>query len=467
MSKTSDALLFSLTTGALLSITHGYAPYLGMVAIIPLMLVLGRATPRQAFYGGLGCGLLESVILLGTLHYHWHLYLALCLFYGLERAVFALCYVSLSRKSGVLLRTLLAPALWVVLEVGHAWLPGTLPNLLGDTQHVGVFLGLARVGGTFLICFVLVWFNACVAEWLACRFQRGDAREVRRAGMVFVAALVVLGGLAWWSAPVDSGNHRVATLVQGGFPRWVNRYARVKEEWASVPLTIYTKLSGSSARSDLTIWPEAAVWKHWGADPGYERHLKQLATERGALLAGVLRKDDGATEFNSSLFLEGDSAQLGDKQRLVWREELAYAEGVAPATFEASFGKGGAVFCLEAVMPAYTRQLVKEGAEFLVVLASGSDLAHTPVARIHAQRSIVRAVETGRAVLHAGHHGYSMAISPRGEATPMASPFESAVIEAPFELQTSETLYARWGNGPMLCLVGFFIGLGALRRAFG
>ena len=102
-----------------------------------------------------------------------------------------------------------------------------------------------------------------------------------------------------------------------------------------------------------------------------------------------------------------------------------------------------------------------------MVLASGSDLAHTPVARIHAQRSIVRAVETGRAVLHAGHHGYSMAISPRGEATPMASPFESAVIEAPFELQTSETLYARWGNGPMLCLVGFFIGLGALRRAFG
>jgi apolipoprotein N-acyltransferase len=464
--KTSDALLFSLTTGALLSITHGYIPYLGMVAIIPLMLVLRRATPRQAFYGGLGCGMLESVILMGTLHYHWHLYVALCLFYGLERAVFSLLYVSLSRKSAVLLRTLLAPALWVVLELGHAWLPGTLPNLLGDTQHTGVFLGLARVGGTFLICFVLVWLNACAAEWLACRFEGRDDREARRAGLVFACALGLVGGVAWWSAPVDSGSHRVATLVQGGFPRWVNRHARVQEDWADVPLTIYTKLSGGAARSDLTIWPEAAVWKYWGADTNYEGHLRQLATERGALLAGVLRKDDGATEFNSSLFLEGDSAQFGDKQRLVWREELAYAEGLAPTTFEASFGKGGAVFCLEAVMPGYTRRLAEEGAEFLVVLASGSDLAHTPVARIHAQRSIVRAVETGRAVLHAGHHGYSMAISPRGDATPMAPPFKSAVIEAPFELQTTQTLYIRWGDRPLLCLAGLLIGLGAIRRVF-
>jgi apolipoprotein N-acyltransferase len=48
----------------------------------------------------------------------------------------------------------------------------------------------------------------------------------------------------------------------------------------------------------------------------------------------------------------------------------------------------------------------------------------------------------------------------------MAPPFKSAVIEASFELQTTQTLYVRWGDRPLLCLVGLILGLGALRRVF-
>ncbi len=447
--KTLDVLLCGLVSGSLLCWVHGYFPYFGLVALVPLLLGLKEATPRQAFYAGLLCGGLESFILMGTLHYNWTIFTGLFLSYGLERSLFCLAVVALGRKKSPMLHSLLVPALWVALELIHSDLPATLPNILGDTQHVGVFLPLAYVGGSFLISFVLVWGNAALAE-----LTYGKLKSLSNSGAVFptlvwlAVAPTLSAGSAVLMDEVASPTKSV-TIIQGGYPRWVNEAAESDSEWKLFPLRIYEELSLKAPPSDLTLWPEGPLWLNWGESPELEKALGRIGRLRPPLIAGVLRRDDGGTYFNSAFMFDDDTVEFRDKQRLVLQEERGFGQGTQPAVFDTKLGRMGAVFCLESVVPAYTRRLVQEGAQAIVVLANGADLGRTPVARLHAQRSIVRAVETGRWLLHAGHQGFSMVISPRGQTTAPARRFESAVVVGDFNLRTSVSPYTNWGDRPL------------------
>jgi len=447
--KTVDVLLCALVSGSLLCWVHGYYPYLGVIAALPLLLGLKQASPRQAFYGGLLCGVLESAILLGTLHYHWTVYTGLALSYGLERSLFSVGIVVLGRRQSPMVHAFLAPALWVALEFLHCALPATLPNLLGDTQHVGVFLSLAYLGGSFLISFVLIWASAALAELVWGKLELMSTARAAAPLVIWLALVPSLFvGIRFSMEDVDSPTKTVA-IIQGGHPRWVNEAAESIPEWKLFPLRIYEELSLKAPSTDLTLWPEAPLWLRWGRDSELEVTLRNLGRIRAPLLVGLLRRDEGGTHFNSAFAFDAATVQFRDKQRLVLDEELAFGQGTQPALFDTSGGRLGAVFCLESVVPSYTRRLVQDGAQVIVVLANGADLGRTPVARLHAQRSIVRAVETGRWILHAGHQGFSMAISPHGETTVPAPTFESTVIEGRFNLLQSKTPYMLWGNTPL------------------
>jgi len=462
--KAFDVVLCCLVSGALLSLTHGFLPALAVVAMVPFFVGLRQASGREAFYGGLGCGLLESVILVGILNYHWTLYVGLCLLYGLERAVFGWVYRALSQQGGLVWRVALAPAIWVLLEYLHVLLPGSLPNLLGDTQHHGVFLPLARVGGTHLVAAVLIGFNVCLAETWAHWREKKSPAVLSRVWVGFGLLLAIFYGLAWQNAPGPAEGSKRVAVIQGGFPRWVNRMALEVDQWSEVPLNIYARLTLGAKEADLTVWPEAAVWNYWGADKSYEGVLRDISQRRGAFLAGILRKDSGGTPFNSALFLEEGKSQIADKQRLVMQEELMFGLGEKAAVYESSMGTLGVVFCLESVIPTYTRVLAQAQAQAVIVLASGSDLGHTPVARIHAQRSIVRAVEIGRPVIHAGNHGFSMLIDPWGNVQEVGAIFESAVVEGDIFLRSHQTWFTRFGSLPLVVLSALVVMGGVIFR---
>ena len=71
--------------------------------------------------------------------------------------------------------------------------------------------------------------------------------------------------------------------------------------------------------------------------------------------------------------------------------------------------------------------------------------------------SQLRAVETGRAVVHAAISGISAVIQANGKITEEAGLFRPALLRARLPLATGETLYARYGSA-----IEIAIGAGAL-----
>lgn len=466
--STATRLLLGASSGLLLCLAHGYAPVLAPVAPVPLIAALHRGSQRQAFYVGLLCGLIEAFVLAGVMHAGLALFVAVCLEYALFRALF-----SLGVTTSHTLWT--APAWWVLCEWLHSHVPYCLPNLLGDTQHGGPLLPLARIGGTYLVACVLLWM--AVGLWAAVTATLADPSErprQKRAAMVALLGCgLFYGGVMVWSqatTPATSDSLRI-NVIQGGLPTWLYQQAEQNEAWRKVPEAVYTKLTREAPHVELTVWPETSVWSIFGDDSSFEARLRALQIESGAaLLAGLPRRDSGGTGFNSGVLIDGDTTLFGNKRRLVIQAESHFAPGTAPPLLRWERATLGLVFCLESVVPHYARDLAADGAQALVVMADGSRFGTTPVARMHAQRSVIRAVESGRSIIHAGQHGFSTLIAPTGAALDLAEPFYALIQSGEVALSHDVTPYVRLGDwvpyAAAIVLVGVYgtFLLRALRR---
>ena len=433
-------------SGALLCLTHGYAPWLAIPAVVPLLLVLTRSSLRQSFYLGLLCGFVETWILWGVAYVGVGLFASLCLAYGLFRAAFAMTCVALRWNERRLCNALVPAAVWCVLEWLHGHVPYTLPNLLGDTQHEGPLLPLARLGGTHLVSFMIVWLAAaCVMVVIGWHRGGGIWRATSRLapGVMSLLALLVWAEL---EKPVPVAA-RTVVVVQGAITP--TEYAtsetdiltrdRVREAYRSLTL--------AAPDADLTVWPETAVWEVFARGTDFDAFVRNVAAGRsGHLLAGLPRVDEHGDLRNSAVLFDRGREAAVDKRRIVVGVEAQFVPGDAVAALPLDHETIGVLFCLESALPDYSLELMRHGASLIVVLAEGGRFADTPVARMHAQRSIVRAVETGRGVVHAGQGGWSTVVTSAGVAEPFLPPFFRGIMQAEVEIVDASTPFVRFGH---------------------
>ena len=455
MNLSYQRLLLALSTGALLSIAHGWWGTLAWVAPVPLLVGLRGSTGREALWMGILCGLTEAMILFGLAKAGWAVFATLACAYALERALFTLGTRWLAADDGAGLG---CASLWVLLEAGHAALPMSLPNLLGDTQHDGVFLPVARLGGTWLLAFLMVWTSALLA--------RAAGRSLKELRYLVAPGLVMalLMGVAAYQSPI-AGNALRVGLVQGGIPSWLYQRSHNEPQWRDVPAEIYKRLTESLGPTDLIVWPEAPLPYRWGQGGEFEELLETLGPSRRPILTGAFRADVSSIVYNAALLLDNDSEQWIEKRRLALQAELWLTPGLRIESLSLQDGtRLGVVFCLESVLPRYGRQLVSEaGADILVVLADGSRFGRTPVGRLHAQRSALRAVEMGRTVIHAGQHGYTALYGPDGSATESWPLFEARAQTLSAPRFSGLTPFVRWPHW-LIQVAGVLLMMVAVRR---
>jgi len=455
MSK-SNCIFLGILSGVLLCAAHGFFAVISWVAPIPLLYALVHCDLKTAFYTGLVCGFFESLILFGLSHAGIEVYITIALLYALSRACFALGFVAL--RGGDYLR-LLAPALWVFLEWGQAQMPLTLPNLLGDTLHGGDLFGIVRLGGTYLLGGLVVWAAAIVVRFI----KEGGWANAGNQSLFYVwlCTLCVCQLVGTAFSPREKAILDVS-LVQGGIPTWLYMRGQHVPAWSSVSENIYTRLTREALPSDLTIWPETAVDATFISGGDFALRLDALARERGALLVGSRRSDEGETLYNSAILLTEGSVQVADKRRLALRAENHFALGQAPAIVNYKDYKLGVVFCLESVMPFYATDLVDTyGADVLVVMADGSRFGNTLVGRMHAQRSTLRAVESGRSVVHVGQHGLTHVVTAQGVTSEMLPAFEAGVLKHEVKIYEGVTPFHGVRH-----LVGYILGAMLLLSLF-
>jgi apolipoprotein N-acyltransferase len=324
---------------------------------------------------------------------------------------------ALMRPGRLLAAVVVVPSVWLAGEWARSWQALGGPwALYGATQwrHPAI-LGLASVGGIWLVTFALVAVNTALAI----------AMSRRSAPAVLVTVLVAAAGpLAYhpWSTP--TGRPLKVALVQPGVVTGPGqRFAAGERITATLP------------RVDLVVWGESSVGFDLRRRPDLVARLVTLARSHGPLLVNEDARDAEGRISKSAVLIGTDGVEARYvKNRLVpfgeyiplrttlgWLTHISKAakQDRVPGTGIVMMHAGadvtfGPLICFESTFPDLGRTVVRRGARMIVYESATSTFQGSWAPPQHAALGAVRAAETGRPVVQAALTGVSAAYDPRG-----------------------------------------------------
>ena len=407
------------------------------------------------------------------------------LYIGLHHALFGMLMAVAARRGSSLRRALLlAPFLWVSVELLRAYLVSFPWDLLGNAQIDNLPLArLASFTGVYGISFEIAVVNTVFAA--AALMPRRQRRPLLTAALTAAIALQSTALVRF--EPATAEGH--ATLVQQNVP--------IVREWSSED---YRKLASDLAAishapqagrdpslAPLIIWPESPA--PFVADARvFVSTTRDLARQQHSwLLAGTTAMDapprpgEDQLVFNSAVLVNpsGMAVQRYDKVHLVpWGEYVpfSWAFGFAKAlTHEVGvFTSGGrerqpldigahryGVFiCYESVFPHEVRQFAAHGAEVFINLSNDGWYGESGAAWQHLNMLRMRAVENHRWVLRSTNTGITASIDPLGRVVASLPRNQRLALDAPYGLEGDQTFYTRYGDWfPLLCAIIAITGL--------
>jgi len=461
---------------------------LAFLAPALLLVALRDATPVQGFLIGLVYGLvafgitLSWIMLFGSLAWG-----ALTLLTALSIALFGAAFPLVRRAGRPVLTALGAAAVWTAID----WVRGLWPfggftwGSLGVSQVPNtITVRVAVIAGVFGVTFVVVFVAALLAD--AATRERSLSRRARWVGIAALAAL----------APVlipfadTIGRPLEVAAIQVDFDEAVRHGSREEGDIAVTRLNLDLHRTLRDRPPDLAVWGESAL------DPGSLEILEEVRatiSEVGVpVLAGSTSRDirslgEGGdpTLFNQAVVFDngGEVVDVYKKTHLVpygeyipWKAVVGWIPALEQIAYELTPGERvhtldaprlpmfGAPICFENSFPGLGRELVRQGAEFLVVLTNNAAYDETSASAQHLQMSRIRAIENGRWVVHAAVSGISAFVDPSGHTYRRTELFEPSLIRKTIRASDERTLYVRWGDWLPVASLALAIGMAAVPR---
>jgi apolipoprotein N-acyltransferase len=517
--------------------------FLCWAAITPLLVALLRARepdtlqllagvkllparPGQAFLLGYCCGVLWYA---GSCYWIYHtmrqyggvgtaaalgLLLLFCLYLALYHGFFGLLISLLSTGAGSAApssRTegtgnnagtrqvlLLAPFLWVAVELARTRITGFPWDLLGVAQVDNIPLArIATVTGVYGLSFEIMVVNTALAAAFVIRGERGRRGQRTRLLLATLAAVAMLQGGRWISpppVPVD----RTARLVQANVPilqgsDWTKEYFEGTLRdlgWVSLSNPGGDKSSPGAATGsppDLIAWPESPA-PFYATDPAFRDSVSNIARQAQTwVLAGNLGVRNAsetaqhATElYNSASLVSPGGEWVGryDKMHLVpfgeyvpfkrvfgfagglTKEVGDFSSGRSRAPLQAGNSKLGVFICYESIFPDEVRQLAANGAQVFVNLSNDGWYGDSGAYAQHLKQARMRAVENDRWLLRDTNTGVTASIDPYGRVVSSMPRKIRAALDANYTLTNVTTFYTRHGDWfAYLCAIISVVGL--------
>jgi apolipoprotein N-acyltransferase len=482
--------------------------WLGLLAVAPLAAlgrdVLGDRRPLRAALGwGTVAGLTFFLPLISWIVHigEWVAWPALALvqagFVGLFVVLVALWGERPWRPVWVVLA-------WVAVEAVRSVAPlgGFGWGVLGYSQaDGGPLLGLARSFGVLGVSAAAAAIGAAVEELVhrvrvAAAVHRAEEERslpvaawgevgfgAARSSLLAILALLVAGVVLSGAPPAASERTVEIAAVQGldaegDTGRYLSRALRIA---ADMRAATAAAVAGAQGLPDLMVWPENAI----DGDPLANPELGAIVDDALGLLDGrplltgaIEDGEEPGTHRNSMLLLDGAPVPTDRyvKRRLVpfgeyvpardllaWYPPLARvpSDGIAgtePRVIEAAGARIGAGICFDVVFPRLFHEQVREGADVLVLATNNASYGRTPMSDQHIAFSQLRAVETGRWVVHAALSGRSAIVDPQGRVHQRTGQYEQAVIRADIPLVEGTTLATRLGDAVGWTAVALVLG---------
>ena len=311
----------------------------------------------------------------------------------------------------------------------------------------------------------------------------GRWRDHLRAGVPHAApAFGILAGvllastLAIVEPPAPTGRTADVLVVQGN--DIAERSARAggiaDRVIADNMRTLTIDAVGDGPRPDLTVWPESSVDRDPFTASGADMRDDVLAAARavgGDLLVGTnLDGPTPGTWRNAAVLTDADGVPVARyaKRHLVpfgeyvpWRSALDWFPPLAQVPYDAIPGTGpqtivtskgtrlAVAICFETLFSGLVRDNVADlGTDAGLIVASTNDASYGRSAEPaqHLAQSRMRAVETGRWVVHAALSGASAFVDPNGRVHDATGLFTRATIRRQVPLVAGRTLFVTTGD---------------------
>jgi apolipoprotein N-acyltransferase len=414
-------------------------------------------------YGGLSAPVAFGILVL------------FCLYLGLYHGLFGLLLAMLARaKVGGLQRALLvAPFLWVAVELARARITGFPWDLLGTAQVGNIPLSrVATLTGVYGISFEIALINTAFAAVFLVPLRR---RTAMLAGSLLAAVLLQAGSLV--NLPPSPADH-TATLVQENIPildpsDWTSEYFdRTMEDLAKISVPAVRDTEKSQGTPGLIVWPESPA-PFFATDPKFRRAVSAMAERANAyVVVGSLglrfapQRETPPEMLNSASLIgpNGDWAARYDKIHLVpfgeyvpFKSLLVFAQKLTREVGDFSSGsernvldlqtyKLGAFICYESIFPDEIRQFAARGAQVFVNISNDGWFGDTGAPWQHLNMARMRAIENKRWLLRATNTGITASIDPYGRVIARAPRNERVALQAPYAAISDMTFYSRYGD---------------------
>jgi apolipoprotein N-acyltransferase len=448
------------------------------------------ASPWQGFLLAYGCGILWYA---GTCYWIYNtmrqyggvsapaavgILILFCLYLAIYHGVFGFLVSLLAGQSSFSRRALLlAPVVWVAVELARTRITGVPWDLLGITQVDNVPLArLATVTGVYGLSFEIMVVNAAVAA--AFLVPRQKRKLILWASL---GAAVVLQSGRWIPAPTLLADH-TAFLVQENVPildgaEWTKDYfdGTLRDlTWISLkPPTVPPSDTGELAHPDLIVWPESPA-PFYASDPIFRATVSNIAREAktwvvtGSLGArNASQTPEQSTQlYNSAALVSpgGEWVARYDKVHLVpfgeyvpFKRMFAFAGGLTKevgdfsrgesrAPLDAGGAKLGVFICYESIFPDDIRQFAANGAQVFVNISNDGWYGDSGAYAQHLKQARMRAVENARWLLRDTNTGVTASIDPYGRIQASVPRKVRTTLNAPYALSDVTTFYTRHGD---------------------
>jgi apolipoprotein N-acyltransferase len=355
------------------------------------------------------------------------------------------------------------PSYWLVIEWIRSWQGFGGPwALLGASQwqHPAV-LGLAAVGGVWLVSFAIVAANTGIVILLT-----AGRIPVRALGAAATAVVIAAGPAAFALIPPPPHPVRFVTLtlVQPGIQH--NLQIRVNaSERLSAGL--------GPLHSSLIVWGESSIASDLRKDPRLLARLEALSAVDGAQIlanqdsqtpagktkVAVLIGPRGIAATYTKTRLVPFGEYIPFRQQLGWLTKISRAaptnmipgSGAKVIRMTARGGQRipiGVLICFESAFPDMSRADARRGAQLIVYQTSDSTFQGSWAPAQHASLGALRAAETGRPVVQAALTGISAAYDAQGRLLASMSTAQRGRLTVRLGLEpgTALTPFDRYGD---------------------
>ena len=490
--------------------------FLGWIALVPLLIAIARpgftapdvispsgkilawTTPLRGFFLGYLSGLIWYA---GSCYWVFHVMhrygklstpaalgvLALfCLYLAIYHGLFGflLALAALRPLHGLRRALLLAPFLWVAVELARARITGFPWDLLGTSQVDNIPLTrVAVLTGVYGISFIIVLVNCGMAATLLAPTAH------RRRLLPLALAVAAMLQLGIFLHPAALPAPHSALLVQPNVP--------LDEEWTPTSLqATFTELAQISALPAssagdgprLIVWPESPA-PFFESDPGFRQRISGLARQQAAHILVTLVGElpvhlpgGEPAQTNRVALIAANGAWLGhyDKIHLVpfgeyvpFKRIFAFAGGLTEAVgnyvpgntrsrFEIEGHKFAAFICYESIFPDEVRQFAAAGAQVFINVSDDGWYGRYGAPGQHLNMARMRAIENRRWVLRATNSGITASIDPLGRVVAQSPPFARNTLAAPYDFASVTTFYTLHGDWfawacVIISLAGLFV----------